>query len=293
MFVSYPKIHRLGKEETEGILDFEVVVQEKVDGANASIWLEDGEVCTGSRRRKLENESFNGFCDHASKHEGITKLLTDFPEYRLFGEWLVRHTIHYKETAYKKFYLFDILVGDTWLDQREVQAIAEKYGVPYPQVFTRGKVTEDQIKEFVGKTDLGEGVVIKCVDFVNKFGDHSYAKIVTEKFKENNALVFGGNNKHSDTYQEMRVVNKYCTLARVMKIMNKVQPEVEKRLDFEHTPRIANSCYHDMLTEEIWEIQKVVSKVDFKVLKRLCTKKFIQIYHDVLNENISVADQES
>lgn len=294
MFISYPKIHRLGKEETDGLLDLEVVVQEKVDGANTSIWLEDGEVCTGSRRRKLENESFNGFCDYVKNNEGIQKLIHDFPEYRLFGEWLVRHTISYNELAYKKFYLFDIQNGDVWLDQAQVQDIAQIYGIPYPQVFIRGNLTEEKIKEFVGQTNLGEkgeGVVIKSVGFVNKFGDHTYAKVVSEKFKENNALVFGGNNKHSDVYQEMRVVNKYCTLARVEKIINKIQPEINERLDFKHTPRVANTCYHDLLTEEIWEIQNTVSKVDFKVLKRLCSKKFIQIYHDILNDNISVADR--
>jgi hypothetical protein len=256
MFVHYPKIYRLGKEENEGLLDHEVVVQEKIDGANTSIWLEDGVLKMGSRTRILGEESFNGFCEYVRSNEPIMKLLADHPE---------------------------------------IRAIAGMYDIPTPQIFIRGKFTEDQIKEYVGKTNLGdkgEGVVIKCVGFVNKFGDHSYAKIVSEKFKENNALVFGGNNKFSDVYNEMRVVNKYCTLSRVQKIMNKIQPEVNKRLDFEHTPRIANTCYHDMLTEEIWEIQSVVAKVDFKILKRLCTKKFIQIYHDILNDDLSVADQE-
>lgn len=295
MFVSYPKIYRLGREENDGLLDNEIVVQEKVDGANTSIWLEDGVIKMGSRTRLLGDESFNGFCEYVREHEGIVKLLADFPQMRLFGEWLVRHTISYKETAYKKFYIFDILFdGNTWADQEKVQQIALDYGIDYPQVFMRGKLTEEEIKAFVGKTNLGdkgEGVVIKCVTFVNKFGDHSYAKIVTEKFKENNALIFGGNNKHSDTYQEMRVVNKYCTLSRVEKIIHKIQPEIDRRISIEHTPRIANSCYHDMLTEEIWEIQNSVAKVDFKVLKRLCTKKFIQIFHDLLNDNLSVADK--
>lgn len=295
-FLSYPKIHRLGKEENDGILDNEVVIQEKIDGANTSVWIDEGVIKMGSRTRLLGEESFNGFCEYINANQGIKNLLTDFPEYRLFGEWLVRHTISYNELAYKKFYLFDILADDKWFDQKKVQDIAEIYGIAYPQVFFRGVTNQESIKEFVGKSNIGdhgEGVVIKCAGFVNKFGDHCYAKVVTEKFKENNALVFGGNNKHSESYQEMRVVNKYCTLSRVQKIMNKLQPEINKRLDFEHTPRVAGTCYHDMLTEEIWEMQKVVTKVDFKVLQRLCYKKFIQIYHDILNENISVADQEA
>lgn len=43
MFIKYPKIHRLGKEETEGILNALCYIQEKIDGANTSIWIgEDG-----------------------------------------------------------------------------------------------------------------------------------------------------------------------------------------------------------------------------------------------------------
>ena len=43
-YKAYPKIHRLGKEETDGILDHEFVVQEKIDGANISIFELDGKV---------------------------------------------------------------------------------------------------------------------------------------------------------------------------------------------------------------------------------------------------------
>jgi len=295
-FLNYPKIHRLGKEEVEGILEFgEVWIQEKVDGANTSIWLDDGVMCGGSRTRQLGDESFNGFVEYIKAHEGINNLLTEHPNYRLYGEWLVRHTIAYNETAYRQFYLFDIHVGTGFLPQSFVQQVAELYGINYPQIFAKGKMTEEEIKEFVGKTNLGdkgEGVVIKNESFVNKFGDFSYAKIVTEKFKEDNALTFGGNNKHSDSYWEMYVVNKYCTSARVQKIMNKIQPEVNEKLDKKHTPRIIGSAYHDMITEESWEIAQKVAALDFKRLKGLASRKFVKIYHDILDGHISVAYEE-
>ena len=37
-FLTYKKIHRLGVDETDGILIGKVYVQEKVDGANVQIW---------------------------------------------------------------------------------------------------------------------------------------------------------------------------------------------------------------------------------------------------------------
>ena len=73
---NYGKIHRYGKEEVEGILEGTVVVQEKVDGANAQIWMEDGEIKVGSRNRELKpDEGFNGFRQYVEKHEGIRSYL--------------------------------------------------------------------------------------------------------------------------------------------------------------------------------------------------------------------------
>lgn len=295
MFHSYGKIHRLGKEETEGILTGTCYVQEKVDGANTSIWLHDGVLCMGSRSKQLVGDTFNGFVPYVQNHEGINNLLASHPEYRLYGEWLVKHTIQYKETAYIKFYLFDIHIdGQGFLSPEDVRAIALEYGIE--TVPLHGKFenpTEEEIRKFVGKTefgDRGEGVVIKNLGFKNKFGDTVFAKIVTEDFKEKNAITFGGNNKHSDTYWEVYIVNKYMTLARIRKIMEKIQPEINEKLDLIHIPRVTSSAYHDMMTEEIWEIAGKADYVSFKALKRIALAKATQIYKDILLGTSSVAD---
>jgi hypothetical protein len=298
-YKKYPKIHRLGKEETDGILDGEFVVQEKVDGANCSIFWHEGKVRCGTRTRMLPEEpeegNFNIFQEAVNANVLLKEWLEANQDKILYGEWLVRHTITYPDEAYKKIYLFDVYdkTNDTWADQSQVKMVAEALGLEYPHIFAEGKLTQKQIEDFVGKSNIapaGEGVVLKHDGFVNKFGDHVYAKVVHEKFKESNAIVFGGNNKHSDTYYEMYVVNKYCTVARVQKIMQKLQAETDKRLDMEHTSRVAGSCYHDMLTEEIWEISKKVPELNFRKLQGLCHRKFIQIYKDILNNSLSIAD---
>lgn len=334
MFKKYPKIHRLGKEETDGILEGEgIVIQEKIDGANVSIWIDDeGVLHCGTRTREI-TEGFNGFVDYINAHEGIKNFLTQNPQLRLWGEWLVKHTIVYDETKMRKFYLFDITtksgfqdcidcnggmklfddgeekkcdkcggagsipLPEAYFGQDFVQKIAFQYDMEYPQIFgTFDNPRLEHIEEFVGQSNIGEngeGVVIKNYAHKDKWGNHCHAKIVTEKFLEDNGVAFGGNNKHSETYWEMYIVNKYMTLPRIQKQMNKLQPEIDKRLDMEHIPRIASMAYHDMLTEEIWEISKKVVAVNFKVLKRLATKKAIQIYKDVLNNTINVNDQTS
>lgn len=296
-FIQYPKIHRLGKDETLGIQNGLCYVQEKIDGANASVWMEGTEICCGSRRRHLVNTEFNGFVPYVKAHCGIPSLLHNFPNYRLYGEWLVRHTISYNETAYKQFYVFDIMHGDKFLDIEEVYELCGKFAIRTPHLFDKiENPTLEQLQQYVGVTklgDKGEGIVIKNPKFVNQFGRPAYAKLVTQEFKENNAVVFGGNNKYSDTYWEMYVVNKYMTLARLRKIMHKLQPLIDEKLDKKHTGRIINTAYHDMIEEEIWDIQKKVPELSFRSLSKLAQKKAAHIYHQILEEDLSIAFNET
>lgn len=298
-FRRYEKIHRLGKEETDGILEGTVHVQEKVDGANLSVWVgKDGEIRVGSRNNDLtaNGNEFNGAVAYCNAHPGIKLLLEKFPKLRLYGEWLVKHTIDYNPTAYKKFYLFDIYDDSAgyFLSTTEVHSLSTAYGiesVPYIGIFE--SPTYSQLLELAGKSqfgDRGEGVVLKNHNFKNKFGDFCYAKIVTESFKEDNGVTFGGNNKFSDTYWEVYIVNKYIDVARVQKIMNKIQPEIESRLDMKDISRVISTVYHDMITEEAWEIANKVQSIKFYVLKRIAFKKIIQVYKDILNNSLSVAD---
>lgn len=281
-FRKYEKIHRLGKDEVDGILDGTVTVQEKIDGANTSIWLEEGGIKLGSRNRGIE-DGFNGFADYVNSHEGIKEFFNKYPEYILYGEWLVSHTIAYKDTSYKQWYMFDIYSPKTnYWKHYNVKGIATTFEILTPHEFgTFENPIEEQLKEFVGQSVLGpkgEGIVIKNPEFINKYGNNCHAKIVRQEFMEDNALVFGGNNKHSETYNEMFIVNKWMVPSRVEKVCNKLQPEINEKLDLKHIPRITNTCYHDLITEEAWEIAKLNDKIDYKRLKGLALKKAKLIY---------------
>jgi len=305
-FKKYPKVHRLGKDETDGILFGTVHVEEKLDGSNVQIWMENGELQFGTRNQRI-TEGFNGFVEYCKNDPAITLFFNQYPMHRLYGEWLVKHTIQYNHTAMKQFYLFDITLREPELDEEErekylerdvVKQLAEEFVFKTPQYHGSWTDPTDEdlavINSFAGLSALGEkgeGVVLKNEEFRDKFGNHNHAKIVTEAFKEDNGVTFGGNNKHSDTYWEMYIVNKYMTLARIEKIVHKLQPQVDEKLDLQHIPRITNTAYHDMLTEEIWEISKKVGTVDFKSLKRVAMKKAVQIYKDLITGDISVADR--
>lgn len=300
-FRKYEKIYRIGKDEVDGILNGYCYITEKIDGANLSIWRGDGgEIRVGSRNNDVTDGEFNGAVEYAQTHEGIKKYLEEHPTHRLYGEWLVRHTLLYKETAYKKFYLFDIYDEEAgvFLLPSSVSNVANEYeiiSVPVIGEFINPSI-EDLNKLIDGTSALGdrmEGIVIKNLEFVNNFGDYCWAKLVRQDFKEDNAICFGGNNKHSDTYWEVYIINKYITLARVDKIINKIQPTINEKLDLKHIPRVLSTVYHDMITEEAWDISQKVESISFKDLQRLSYKKIKQIYVDILNDSISVADAET
>lgn len=296
-YKSYPKIHALHKEEVENILDNDVVVQVKIDGANGVVFLEDGVVRCGSRTRMLPlDESFRGFQEYINARPEIKNFLVENPDLILYGEWLVKHSINYTQDHYNKFYLFDVLDGDKYLEQGLVQALAERLGVEYPIVYGSGKFTVDELDAFIEKEWLGhknEGVVVKPLNFVNKFGDIVYAKRVSQAFKEQNAIVFGGNDKHSDAYWEQYVTNKYCTIATLEKNLNKLAPTIEGRIDKQHTPLIAGTCVHDTWVENSWEIFKKVPALDLKKLNNLMMRKYVQLFHDKLDNSFSVADMKN
>lgn len=302
-FKEYKKIHALHKDECTGILEGQCYIQEKVDGANASIWLgDDGEIHYGSRTRNLflAQDNFNGFGDWVREHLFLKGLFMHYPNIRLNGEWLVRHTIGYHEVSYKKFYCFDIEdENGVKLPMENVYDLCERYEIPTVKLFGQFvNPTLDQIKELAGNSVLGtkgEGVVIKNPMFINKFGDQQYGKYVTQDFKEDNAITFGGNNKQSETYCEMYYVNKFITMPRLEKILNKIQNMNSERLEMKHIPQVMSMTYHDVIVEEAWVIATEMAKsgkmFDFKEFNKLCTKKVRQMYQNYLEGTISVADQ--
>ena len=290
-FRKYEKIHRLGKEEVDGILEGIVQIEEKIDGANVSIWLDGLDMRLASRNQEITN-GFNGFVDYvfgSPQGDGIHKLLCEYPDYRLYGEWLVPHTINYNKEAYEHFYLFDIWdeVAKGYLDPAFVRYQAVSFGIEKPwHIATLENPTVEQIKEYVGKSAIGprgEGVVIKNPTFTNRWGDKCHAKLVTNKFAEDNGLLFNTNNRAADNYNEMYIVNKWLQRPRVDKICNKIQSGIDEPLDLKHIPRITNTIFYDMITEEAWEIAKLNKTIDYKVLRNLAMKKAKLLYMEKLN----------
>ena len=58
-YVPYQHVELLGRTEVEGILDGVVSVQTKIDGSNGVLWLQDGKLHAGSRKRELRLDDDN------------------------------------------------------------------------------------------------------------------------------------------------------------------------------------------------------------------------------------------
>lgn len=88
-FKKYMHIERFDTTEVQNIELGECYIFPKIDGTNASIWLDDGELQAGSRKRHLSVDNDNsGFCKWAKEQPNLLAYLQENPTHRLFGEWL-------------------------------------------------------------------------------------------------------------------------------------------------------------------------------------------------------------
>lgn len=265
-FRKYQKIRRLGTTETEGILDGECYIFPKLDGTNASVWVdESGKIRAASRNRELSHESDNaGFYAWAAKDEPLRRFFDKYPNLRLYGEWLVPHTLKtYKDGAWRRFYVFDVMDGDRFLHYDEYIDLLWDYDLDFiPTQAILSYPTEDQLTRELERNTLyikdgegvGEGIVIKRYGWRNRFGDEQWAKLVTNEFKERNNKTFGAPKKESGAI-EPDIANGFITEALVEKEYAKIVNE-SGGWRSEYIPRLLGTVYYCLITEELWEVLK-------------------------------------
>lgn len=258
----YRKIQRLGAGGTENVFSpgDEIVVQEKLDGANASFKRDQGQILAFSRNTELHpRQDLRGFY-------GWTRTLNvdNVREGKIyFGEWLVKHQIDYGEHM-NKFYLFDIY--DTkkreYAPFAEVEAEAARLNLNMVPVFYEGKYeSPEQLNAFVGKSDLceaGEGVVVKNTTDRDKYGQQKIVKIVSSCFLETKTVgpTKKKNKKKKKKSAEETVAQTTVTQARVAKLFHKLIDEqvVSSDVDMSKISMVSKELnmrvYEDVVSEE-------------------------------------------
>lgn len=305
IYKSYKKYHhieRLGNVAVEGILDGEVTVQTKVDGANLSVfWDEEDGLMIASRNHLIYRQNqtgvinaFNGAVDYVLNHPGVIDLVQR--GYILRGEWLVKHSVQYGDDFWRKFYVFDVesSVGQL-LNFHELIPILESAKILYIKplaVLNRPQVS-DLVPLTKGPDEFGanqkEGIVIKSYNFVNKFGRTQFAKLIAEDFREKNKLAFGASSQDP---AELRFATKFVSREFVKKTIFTVADNRHEEPTIRHMGEILGRVYHDLFTEELWDFIKAekVGAFNFKDLNRLCLLRTKSIALDFYNGVTNVHD---
>lgn len=302
-FQKYQHIERLGTEEVEGIELGACHVFPKIDGTNASIWLDkDGNFQTGSRNRWLaegqaDNAGFRNAFHTEEQFNGIKEAFADYPNLKFFGEWLVPHSLKtYKQDAWRKFYVFDVLeeteTGCRYLSYDEYKVICDKFNIAYiPCINVIHNGTYDDFVQAAAKNQYlieagkgnGEGIVIKNYAFQNKFGRTTWAKIVTAEFKEVHYKTMGAPEVVNHLVEE-EIANEYCTLALIDKTKAKIELETGG-WSSKHIPRLLSTVFHELVKEESYNFVKKhkLPTVNFKTLNCFIVAKIKQLKPEVFS----------
>lgn len=287
-------VERLGTSKVEDILFGECYVFPKIDGTNGSVWLDDGVIKAGSRNRELTLENDNqGFYNMVIADENLERFLKAHPNLRLFGEYLVPHTLKsYRDSAWRKFYVFDVMdENDKYLHYNDYSKLLDEYEIEYiPPMRIVKNPKEEYLSEYLARQNyylidegdgVGEGVVVKNYDFVNKFGDQVWAKIVLNEFKEKHWKEMPSVISGKEMVEE-KILDKFCTEAFIRKEYAKIVNE-KNGWESEYIPMLFGKVWHEFIHEEIWNILKDMKNptIDFKVLNKLLILKVKQVMKEL------------
>ena len=284
----------------------DIVIQEKIDGSNASIRYdeESGTLKAFSRRLELSaDNTLNGFWDYVQ-----TLNLDTFKEilgsrYIVFGEWMgAKHAIKYPENVYGKFWMFDVWDTQTeqYLPYEETRSFYDKLiargnednKFNFVPVFYIGKFESwEKTSELVGRTEVGaeptgEGIVIKrqnCLDSKSSRLPF-YVKIVSEQFSEVHK------SKKQKAIDPEAIAKKEANLALAATIVTsqRVQKMIYKFIEDGLLPQdwdehnlkdiskiLPNAIYKDCVKEENETVQqvedfgKVAAKLSMSIVRDL------------------------
>ena len=103
-FKKYQHVERFGNTAVQNIELGKCYIFPKLDGTNASLWWDGKYLHGGSRTRELSKENDNaGFFNWAVVQPNIRDFFKKYPDLRLYGEWLVPHTLKtYKDSVINK-----------------------------------------------------------------------------------------------------------------------------------------------------------------------------------------------
>lgn len=297
----YPDIERLGHEDNKDIFEYpddNIVIEEKVDGGNGGVWIDDDKIIHfQTRNRDLTTDK--DIKTFAVQRASLTEWIKDKelnPDYIYYVEWMARHTINY--TSAPGAIGFDIRLkhmaneeGPGLFIGRDMKEQEfKRLNIPCIPLIWAGKVRDLKDKdpmELIGKSafydGIMEGIVIKNYSRKSSFENHQLmAKLVTEQFKENNKAVFGSiKMKTSDA---MKMCDVYATEARIKKVILKMINEYGKKLEMGLMRDLYKEVVADIFKEENGEIITTYNFIDLREFHNLVAKRCARELQKIIME---------
>lgn len=258
-----------------------IIISEKIDGSNASITFENGEIKCFSHKKELDYQNtLNGFFNFV--HDREKKLKTFFDSFDddliLFGEWTAcRNKIVYNPESKGKLYLFDVydVTTKTWVDYDTFCYVVERLQteldddlIDIVHILYDGEfISWEHCKSFMNKPNYGEkqeGIVVRDISALARNVDEDgrepwILKVVNDDFKESmiNAPKEIDPEKEAAKDNAYTLLSQIVTKARVEKILIKLQIEDEilpRQLEPKDMGLVAKNLpkavYEDLVKEE-------------------------------------------
>lgn len=276
--IKYPHLERLGKKEVDGITNGMVHIFPKLDGSNASIWREDGEVHVGTRNNDVTHTDDNvGIKQYVVDNFVLwDKVATFFPNYVFYGEFLRHHNTHYQKDAYNKFYLFDMfnIFTGAFIPYDNLQAFAEFFGIEFvpriavlnDPVIDDWNVFKDQARFLLEDGETPEGIVLKNYEWRNRFGHYTSAKVIFNGFSERKETPKP--KQIVDDTQETQIAEEYATDHFIKKEYAKILEGYDGFIPPGIQGRLIKQINTTLLEEEGDEIAERFPLFDTKKLNR-------------------------
>ena len=294
----YPRVQAIHKPEARGFDDGFLIIEEKVDGSQLRIEVdENGVVYVGSHNvDNIHEQEAKGFKQGVDSALELFKGLKADPTevISIFGEFLSKpkqNAIAYKRVPNHSFVIFDVVINGHYLDREEKERFAFTYGLEVVPVLWKGEGKDftDEIRDELLKTpsflghqagyDRVEGIVIKNYSklyderFRDLSGKHMAIKCVNMSFQEKNKVENPGQGDKIEN-----LINSLTSEARWKKSIQHLGEDGLLVNHMKDLALIAPAVIKDILEEEEESIKEELWRIFWGKIKGRATRGLPEFY---------------
>ncbi len=299
MKTKFTKIIHYGEEITNEFKKGEVGIEEKIDGSQFRIYVNNGKVECGSKQVDWTDERPPDKMFHIAV-EQATKIFSnsDLEDTMIYCEYLRQpkhNTLCYGRTPENNLIIFDVCIKGNFLNFNEKLQFSKKYGLEVVPILWKGKgemidmeliQSLLQCQSILGKEKI-EGMVFKNYSKLWQDGYQAgkliMLKYVREDFKERNAKEWKASTKAGFM---MELIESLRTEARWKKAVQHVRDKGELEKSPKDIGKLMKELVEDVEAEEGENIKKELWKFYWKEIKKGITRGFPEWYKKYLAEEV-------